>query len=204
MVAATMTAMSQGDETAKANSNASSKPAASATPVAAQSDGGRMDAVVDLLFGNHLTEINAGMRALEKQVTERVNKAEAEMRTRVESLDRNTKAEIDSLDKLIEKERSTREDSVMELGDRLDAAIRKVETRLDETGSELTRNHEMMQKDFDERVTKAADATTLLRKNLEQEIASMKISLSTRSELSSMFTDLGKRLEANASGSGLV
>ena len=69
--------------------------------------------------------------------------------------------------------------------------------------SESARTRQLAQKALDERLTKATDATNSLRKTMEQEIASMKVSLSTRAELAGLFTELGKRLEANSSGSGL-
>ena len=158
------------------------------------SDGGRMEAVVDLLFGNHLKEINDSMRALEKQVTERVTKAEAEMGVRIDSIDRHTRREVDTLNKLLEKERSARLDAVSTLNDRIDAAIRQIEVRLEKMEGEITRRHEAAQQDVDERMVAAADTTSRLRQEMESEIAGMKRTLSTRAELSGMFAELGKRL----------
>ena len=202
VVAATVEAMSATDQATRAT-----KPAGGAATAAGsgdpKSDSGRMEAVVDLLFGNHLTEINASMRALEKQVTERVNKAEAEMRTRIESLDRQIKDELASLNKEVEKERMTRDDAVADLGERIDTAVGDIDKRLEKMEADFDRTQELAQKDLGERITKANDETALLRKTMEQEVASMKVSLSTRAELSSMFAELGKRLEANAAGVGL-
>jgi DNA anti-recombination protein RmuC len=196
IVAATMEAMAMGDR-----SPAAAAPAAA--DKGAQAEGGRMEAVVDLLFGNHLTEINANMRSLEKQMAERVTKVESEMRTRVESLDRHSSGEFESLRELIEKERGTREDAVGELGGRMEAAISRIEARLDQMEADSARSHELAQKDSNERLTKAAETTMQLRKEMEQEIANMKIALSTRAELAGLFGELSKRLDGNAGGSGL-
>jgi hypothetical protein len=205
VAAATMEALSLGDRQTDSSGNENGFAAnSSAKDVGTSPMGeGRMEAVVDLLFGNHLSEINASMRSLEKQIAERVNKAESEMRLRIESIDRHTKGEIDSLSKGIDKERLTRDDAVGRIGDRVDTTIRQMEMRLEKMEDEFARNQEMAQRDLDERLTKAADSTMLLRKAMEQEIANMKVSLSTRAELGTMFTELGKRLEANAGGSGL-
>ncbi len=165
------------------------------------SDGGRMEAVVDLLFGNHLKEINDSMRALEKQVTERVTKAETEMGVRIDSIDRHTRREVDTLNKLLEKERSARLDAVSNLNDRIDAAIRQIEVRLEKMEGEITQRHEAAQQDIDERMAAAADTTSRLRQEMESEIAGMKRTLSTRAELSGMFAELGKRL-GGGSGDG--
>jgi hypothetical protein len=203
VAAATVEAMAMGDQNPGRVGAGNSQLGGPAQMIGGQPDSGRMEAVVDLLFGNHLNEINASMRALEKQVAERVNKAEGEMRTRIESIDRHTKGEIDSLNKMTEKERGTRDDTVDMIGDRVDTAIRQMEMRLEKMEGEFARNQEMAQKDLEQRLAKAADATMLLREGMEQEIGNMKVTLSTRSELGAMFTELGKRLEANASGSGL-
>lgn len=202
VAAATVTPMEMADERAITPTQVRSA-LSPANAVAVQPNGDRMETVVDLLFGSHLNEINANIRSLEKQFGARVNKAESEMRVRIESLDRHTKDEIGSLIKADEKERASREGQIGKLSDRFDAAIRQLEMRLDRMESESARTRQLAQKALDERLTKATDATNSLRKTMEQEIASMKVSLSTRAELAGMFTELGKRLEANSSGSGL-
>ena len=194
---ATVSAMALGDRVVGGVA-AGKSGGVSAQAAALHSDGGRMEAVVDLLFGNHLKEINDGMRALEKQVTERVTKAEGEMGVRVDSIDRHTKREIDTLNKLLEKERSARLDVVGQLNDRIDTTVRQLEARLEKMEGEITLRHEAAQKAIDERMTKAAATTSQLREEMESEIAEMKRSLSTRAELSGMFAELGKRLGAKA------
>jgi DNA anti-recombination protein RmuC len=201
LATATMEAMASGDESSSSGAKRQAPQAATTAP--GQADSGRMEAVVDLLFGNHLTEINANMRALEKQVGERVNKAESEMRTRIESLDRHSTGEAESLRGMIEKERAMRDDSVGTLGDRLESAIKRMETRIDTMEAEIERKQELAQKEFNDRVTKATDETRELRKSMEEEIANMKVMLSTRAELSGLFAELSKRLDANTGGSGL-
>ena len=200
IVAATVEALSKDDSKGNLVNQAA---AVSAPTTPSPADNGRMEAVVDLLFGNHLTEINASMRTLEKQVAERINKAESEMRTRIESLDRHTKGEVDTLTKALEKEGHTRDDAVAKLGDRIDSAMKQLEQRLEKMEARFARDHEEAQKDVNERLTTASDTTTKLREGMEQEITSMKASLSTRAELGAMFAELGKRLDANASGSSL-
>lgn len=197
---ATVKAMALGDRAGGEEVTGSAPLVQSST---GSSDGGRMEAVVDLLFGNHLKEINDSMRALEKQVTERVTKAEAEMGVRIDSIDRHTRREVDTLNKLLEKERSARLDAVSNLNDRIDAAIRQIEVRLEKMEGEITQRHEAAQQDIDERMVAAADTTSRLRQEMESEIAGMKRTLSTRAELSGMFAELGKRLGGSGGDSEL-
>jgi len=206
MVAATMNAMSMGDEKIEplANGFASNEShQALENQPATTPDGGRMEAVVDLLFGSHLTDINANIRALEKQLSERVSKMESEMLVRIESIDRNTKSELESLNKKVEQNRAAQEEVNTKVEDQVESALQQVDLRIEKMESEFAHSYEMAQKDLNERLASAADASMLIQENMEQEIANMKITLSSRAELSTMFTELGKRLEANASGGGL-
>ena len=193
---ATVRAMAEGDRPAESHGAANVVVGDALSQ--AGGDGGRMEAVVDLLFGNHLKEINASMRALEKQVSERITTAEGEMGVRIDSIDRHTKREVDTLNKLLEKERSARLDVVSNLNDRIDTTIRQIEARLEKMEGDITQRHEAAQRDIDDRMTAAADTTSRLRQEMESEIAGMKRTLSTRAELSGMFAELGKRLGANA------
>ena len=197
VVAGTLEALTLGDQLAE-SSDPASEERTRPEPGGTNGDD-RMEAVVDLLFGHHLSEINTGMRALEKQIAERVDKAESEMMARMESINRSTKGELELLNKRIEEERTTRDSALGEIGGHLEGAIREIDKRMEQIETDAEQHHEKAQRELDEKMAQAAEQTSTLRTAVEEEIAEMKASLSSRAELGNLFAELGKRL---GSGTG--
>ncbi len=152
-------------------------------------------ATIELLFGKQLGEIDTSLCLLDKQLVERVDKAEDEMRARVESLDQITEEQIESLSRVIEP------DKTAELT--TETASSEIERHLEQMMGDLDHHYKVAQKDLEDRIAEAADSTTQLRQSMDQDIAKFKTSLAARDELAGMFAELGKRLEPNASGMGL-
>ena len=192
VVESTMEAMSVDDV---ADSRQVSKVSEAAAP-----GGERMEAVVDLLFGNHLDDINAKMRAMEKQFEERVSKAEDEMRVRIEALDRHSKAQIDALERELETEREMRAAGDTKLEESVRAQVQRIDAQLEKMEESFNSQHEAAQKEIDDRIVKANEDRSELRRTMERETNAMKKSLSSRSELSGMFSELGKRLGVDDGG----
>lgn len=154
----------------------------------------RIGAVIDRLFGTRLNEISASIHTLERQMVERLNSAENEMRVRIGAHDQMTREKIESLNQASRDVQSS--DTI---DGQLRIEVRELEQRLEAIAGGFSGSHEVAREKLRIRLAEVTGETARLRQGMEQEITDSRAALASRTELGGLFAELAKRLGADVS-----
>jgi len=158
-----------------------------------------VDKIRDILFGGQMRDYEKRFAALEKRLTENIERTAREMEKRLERLNSFTRREFDKLSEQLKTERKDRAaDSkkstaeLAEYADQVEGWFAEVEDRLSEETNEI---RESLAEQSNELTKQLHSAQDTLQQELSRETGELADQKMARDDLAALLTEMALRLK---------